>query len=405
MLIGKKQKPGSGLQNLARSRRRISMMHEAGSNTETPEIAGSLTFEPLSTSNWDKFVHLFGDRGACGNCWCMSFRLKKAEFEADKINNGNKNRMKKLVENNQPAGILGIYKSKAISWCALAPREAFPKIENSRIHKRIDDQQVWSIPCFFIDKQYRKKGLSMDILKGVINYAREKKIGILEAYPLIPSTARLPDPFVWTGLFQSFEQAGFTVVSRISPNRPMVRYYVSGLNRYVAFLRGVNVGGKKVIKMEELNRIFIGAGYTGIKTLIQSGNVLFNANTNNHATLKSELENILRKELGYKVEVFLLPFNDVIDIFNSDPFRKVNKDEKKKFYISLFSGNPGKQAELPVFSEKGDLEVLKIKKNRAFILSREIDGKFGFPNAFIEDITGSAATTRNWNTIAKLVKE
>ncbi|MCX6286576.1 MAG: DUF1697 domain-containing protein [Bacteroidetes bacterium] len=177
------------------------------------------------------------------------------------------------------------------------------------------------------------------------------------------------------------------------------------LNRYAAFLRGINVGGRKIIKMEELSRIFTSAGFSGVKTLIQSGNVIFNVSADDIEALKSRVEDVLLKELGYRVEVFLLPLGEIIEMLKSKPFGHLQKDKKIKFYVSLLSGQPAKKLKLPLFSEKKDLEVLEIVRNKVYILSHEINGSFGFPNNFIEEITGFSATTRNWNTIEKLVKE
>jgi hypothetical protein len=67
-------------------------------------------------------------------------------------------------------------------------------------------------------------GISGELLKGVIRYAKEKGIKIIEAYPAIPTKESLPDSFAWTGLYKSFERAGFEIVDRTSKNRPMVRY-------------------------------------------------------------------------------------------------------------------------------------------------------------------------------------
>ncbi len=183
-------------------------------------------FEPLSKDNWDKFVKLFGSKGACGNCWCMSFRLKNSDFVAGKSNDGNKKAMKDLVWKGKPTGILAIYQNNAVAWSAFSPREDFIKLENSRIHKRIDDKPVWSIPCTFISKEYRRKGLSVALLNGVVNYAKENQICTLEAYPTIPTKGKLPDAFAWIGLFKSFDRAGFKIVDRTSKNRPMVRYKI-----------------------------------------------------------------------------------------------------------------------------------------------------------------------------------
>jgi len=186
-----------------------------------------LTFEPLTRRNWGKFEALFGSKGACGNCWCMYYRLSKTDFREGKSEDGNKNAMKELVRENKPAGILGIYDGQAIAWCAFAPREDFIKLEKSRVHKRIDDEMVWSIPCFFIDKNFRRNGVSVALLKGVINYAKGLGIRIIEAYPTLPTQEKLPDSFAWIGLYKSFERAGFEIVDRTSRNRPMVRFYTN----------------------------------------------------------------------------------------------------------------------------------------------------------------------------------
>ena len=189
------------------------------------EFLEQLTFEPLTKDNWGKFLQLFGNKGACGNCWCMYYRLKKQDYQEGKQDDGNKNAMKELVWDNRPAGILGFYDGQPIAWCAFAPREDFLKLEKSRVHKRIDDQPVWSIPCFFIDKRFRRHGVSVELLKGVINYARIEGIKIIEAYPTTPTQEKLPDSFAWIGLYKSFERAGFTIVDQTSKNRPMVRFY------------------------------------------------------------------------------------------------------------------------------------------------------------------------------------
>ncbi|MDD2278705.1 MAG: GNAT family N-acetyltransferase [Bacteroidales bacterium] len=186
----------------------------------------ALKFEPLSKINWNKFVELFGAKGACGNCWCMSFRLNKNDFDEGKVNDGNKNAMKQLVWGDHPTGLLGFYEDIPIAWCAFAPREDFIKLQKSRVHKPIDNKQVWSVPCTFIAKDFRRQGVSVELLKGLVGYAKEKGIKIIEAYPTIPTQEKLPDAFAWIGLYKSFEQAGFEIVDHTSKNRPMVRYYI-----------------------------------------------------------------------------------------------------------------------------------------------------------------------------------
>ena len=198
-------------------------------NPQLPDtdILQEITFEPLTKKNWLLFTELFGERGACGNCLCMYYRISKSDFAEGKLEDGNKNAMKDLVWSGAPTGLLGIYEGKAIAWCAFAPREDYPKMERSRVHKRIDNEVVWSVTCFFIQKEFRRMGVSVVLLKGLIDYARKQNIKVIEAYPTIPTQETLPDSFAWIGLYKSFERAGFKVVDRTSKSRPMVRFYTN----------------------------------------------------------------------------------------------------------------------------------------------------------------------------------
>ncbi len=189
-------------------------------------LASEMTFEPLTKANWGKFTELFGERGAGGNCWCMFYRLNPADFAEGKQNNGNKDALKALVWDNAPTGVIGFYEGKAIAWCAFSPREDFSKLARSRVHKPIDDAKVWSVTCSFIDKEFRRMGVSVAMLQGLVTYAQTQGIKIIEAYPTIPTTTSIPDSFAWIGLYKSFERAGFKIVDNTSKNRPMVRYYI-----------------------------------------------------------------------------------------------------------------------------------------------------------------------------------
>lgn len=185
-----------------------------------------LRFEPLTRNNWNQFVELFGDKGAGANCWCMHFRLNKSDHDKGKVGEGNKNAMKQLVWDNKPTGLLGFYEDRAIAWCAFSPREDFIRLEKTRVHKPIDNKKVWSVPCTFVAKEFRKQGVSVALLEGLVKYAKERGIRILEAYPTIPTQDKLPDGFAWIGLYKSFEKAGFEIVDTTSKHRPMVRYYI-----------------------------------------------------------------------------------------------------------------------------------------------------------------------------------
>jgi hypothetical protein len=161
-----------------------------------------LSVQPLTAGRWSDLEALFGERGACGGCWCMWWRLPRKQFEQQK---GQLNRvaLRALAESGAAPGLLGYRQGQPIAWCALGPREAFPALERSRTLQRLDDTPVWSIVCLFVA-----------LLREAAAYSWRQGATILEGYPVVPRVAALPDAFAWTGTLAAFQQAGFTPVRR-----------------------------------------------------------------------------------------------------------------------------------------------------------------------------------------------
>jgi len=183
---------------------------------------GELEFHPLTTERLPAFEALFGARGACGGCWCMYWRQTYSEFEREK-GSGNRRSIKAIVESGEVPGILAYLRGEAIGWCAVAPRDSFPRLERSRVLKRIDESPVWSITCFFVDKSHRNRGLTVRLLGAATEYVRGQGGEILEGYPVEPKKDRTPDPFAYTGLASAFRNAGFSECARRSETRPIMR--------------------------------------------------------------------------------------------------------------------------------------------------------------------------------------
>lgn len=201
-------------------------MGEGGNTMNNTKVMGeALEFCPLSPERWQDLESLFGKSGACGGCWCMWYRLKRSEFEQNK-GEGNKKLMKQIVESGEIPGILAYLDGKAVGWCSVAPRTQFPALERSRILKRIDDKPVWSIVCFYIAQDYRKKGLTGKLLNYVIEYCSKQGATIIEAYPSDSPKKDLPDVFAWTGFASTFFKAGFKESARRSETRPLLRYEI-----------------------------------------------------------------------------------------------------------------------------------------------------------------------------------
>jgi GNAT superfamily N-acetyltransferase len=183
-----------------------------------------LEFQPLTPNRWGDLELLFGERGACGGCWCMYWRLTRAQYNLDK-GERNKRAMKAIVESGETPGILAYDKGEPVAWCSVAPRRSFPVLDRSRILKPVDDRPVWSVACLFVDKKHRRQGLSVKLLKAAIDFVGKRGGRIIEGYPVEPKKDQ-PDAFVWTGLASAFIKAGFKEVERRSESRPIMRYEI-----------------------------------------------------------------------------------------------------------------------------------------------------------------------------------
>src|SRR5262245_16767396 len=182
-----------------------------------------LKFYPATPSRWPDIEALFGERGACGGCWCMAWRLRPKEWTAGK-GTQNKRAFKQIVTSGAAPGIIGYLHGLPIAWCAVAPRQAYQFLQRSRVLGPVDDQPVWSISCLFILKPYRRRGISTQLLQAAVAFAAKRGAKIVEGYPTEPSRGTLPDPFLWTGVPAAFNGAGFTEVVRRAQHRPLMRY-------------------------------------------------------------------------------------------------------------------------------------------------------------------------------------
>jgi GNAT superfamily N-acetyltransferase len=189
------------------------------------KVKSKFNFYPVTKENWKDFEKLFGEKGACAGCWCMYWRMKRKDYDAQR-GSGTKKKMKSIVESGIIPGILAYDDDKPVGWCSVAPREDFPVLENSRVLKRIDNKPVWSIVCFFILKEYRNKGLSVELLNAAKAFAKMKKGKIIEGYPVEPKSGKTADVFAWTGFASAFKKAGFTEIIRRSETRPIMRYII-----------------------------------------------------------------------------------------------------------------------------------------------------------------------------------
>ncbi len=152
----------------------------------------------------------------------MAWRKSKPDYEAGK---GAENRtaLQALVKRGPPPGVLALADGQAIGWCSIAPRAQFVRLSTARTLKPIDDQPVWSITCLFVQRGYRRQGVSVALVDGAVELARKLGAQIIEAYPSVVRKPRVPDVFIWTGVPAIYERAGFQVARKAGAARWIMR--------------------------------------------------------------------------------------------------------------------------------------------------------------------------------------
>jgi len=181
-----------------------------------------LTFHPLTAARWDDAVALFGPGGACAGCWCMAWRLPYAQYQTHK-GAGNRRLLRRRVKSGSAPGVLAYVDGKPAGWCSIAPREEFTFLSRSRVLRPVDGERVWSVSCFFVARQYRRKGVTVPLLKAAVELASSQGARMVEGYPVDPQHGKLPGAFMWTGVPKTFLRAGFKEVARRSESRPVMR--------------------------------------------------------------------------------------------------------------------------------------------------------------------------------------
>ena len=154
----------------------------------------------------------------------MYWRLRRLDWTRA-CGEGNKKAMRQLVESGKVPGILLYRAGQAVGWCSVAPREDYPSLNRSPIYRRIDEQQVWSIVCFFIRKEFRGQGYLVELIRSAVNYARRNGAKFVEAYPKDSAEHQHPVN-IYMGITSVFLKEGFVEVARRSPKSPILRYQI-----------------------------------------------------------------------------------------------------------------------------------------------------------------------------------
>lgn len=177
------------------------------------------------------------------------------------------------------------------------------------------------------------------------------------------------------------------------------------MNTYIALLRGINVGGNKLVKMDDLKKAFAALGFKNIKTLLASGNVIFETSPENQISLAKKIEDKLRKTFGHEIPVILRSSLQLEALNKKNPFKNIVVTPATRLYVTFLSEAPSSKLKIPYQSPDGNFKILSVSKTEVcslVTLSPEVQTTDLMD--VLEKEFGKKVTTRNWNTVQKIIK-
>jgi uncharacterized protein (DUF1697 family) len=171
--------------------------------------------------------------------------------------------------------------------------------------------------------------------------------------------------------------------------------------RFIAFLRAINVGGHNV-KMEELRALFESLGFLNVETFIASGNVIFEAETENVRDLQKRIEAYLNKSLGYEVASFIRTASEIAEIARYKPFDKSKLETAQAFNVAFLAEPMSDEAKKALMDLSTEIDEFHIRGCEVYWLCRKKQSESTFSNSVFERKLKMQTTLRGWNTVLKL---
>lgn len=176
------------------------------------------------------------------------------------------------------------------------------------------------------------------------------------------------------------------------------------MSGWVAFIRGINVGGRRIVPMKALAERCTALGLREVRTYIASGNVLFEAGGAKPDAHARKIEKGILEAFGHEVTVMVRERAELEALAKTRPFGAAHREPDATLYVAFFCAEPSRKPKLPQAFPKDGLELLGAGDRMAFFVCRPVNGKNVVPALPIEKIFGvPAATVRNWNTICKML--
>ncbi len=173
---------------------------------------------------------------------------------------------------------------------------------------------------------------------------------------------------------------------------------------YFSLLRGINVGGNKVVLMNDLKKMFEKLGFSKVKTFIQSGNVVFLTRKKSSSELEEIIKAAIKERFKFEVGVLVLALDELEEIVDKNPFDKTKLKTGELIYLTVLSKEPAKEKVGELIKIKNSIDSFEVIDRTVYLLCRKGYTKSAFNNNSIEKILKVSATTRNIDTMTKLLE-
>ncbi len=179
-------------------------------------------FHPISPQRLPDLAAFSQCHGKFRYCSCMRWRMTSADFRRS-TKEERVSALENLVRTGAPVGILAYHQDEPVAWFSVAPRESHAALERYRALPRFDDAAVWSVTCLFVDRRFRRQGLTCPLLKAAVDYARSHNAAIVEGYPVAPDSPS----YTYMGTPDTYRRAGFADVTPAGQARRVMRFTVT----------------------------------------------------------------------------------------------------------------------------------------------------------------------------------